>query len=149
MISLALSTLLLTAAAADGAPALDRSDEGMYMLVHRNGQLVETHINKLQLDGDQWNFYKRLESGGWESVTCEDACKLKISTADEVAQFTKDTTLVGSQMACVHDSSFAFCRSNTPDGGRSYHMLAFVTGQVIPVSFVRIDPQSMKPASAP
>ena len=147
MISLILAAIL-TASAAEPT-TLDAHDQGLYMLVHRDGHLVKNQINKLQLDGTQWNLYKRQPDGSWESVTCEEACLLKESTPDEIGSFTAGTEIFGADLACVHDTAFAFCRETKQDKTRAYYLVAFVNGGSVPIKYARLNPETLEPESAP
>lgn len=119
------------------------------MLVHRDGHLVKDHIDKLQLDGTQWNVYKRHPDGSWESVTCEEACLLKESTQEEIMSFTAGTEIFGFNLACVHDSAFAFCREAKEDKTRAYYLVAFVNGSSIPIKYARLNAETLEPEGAP
>ena len=147
MNSLALAIFLAASGAA--TPTLDSQDEGLYMLVHQDGHLIRDHIDKLQLDGTQWNIYNRLPDGTWKSVTCEKACLLTPSTPQEIRAFTSGTSLSGASLACVHDTAFAFCRETRTDSSRSYYLVAFVNGMSVPIKYVRLNADTLEPSGAP
>jgi hypothetical protein len=133
--------------ASGSALALDKADEGIYALVHRDGHITQKIARLSQPDG-HWRLEDRKPDGSWEDVTCEDACALAVTTPDQVAKFLQGTALDGIAMECVHDQAFAFCRSGNT-GVRSYYMLAFSGEAIIPLKWVRLNPDTLEPAGAP
>jgi hypothetical protein len=146
MKTIAVLAMLLTAAG--NAFALDKADEGVYALVHRDGQITQK-IARLSHSDGRWRLEDRKPDGSWEDVTCESACTLEETSQAHVTGFLHATSLDGLAMECVHDQAFAFCRSGTAPASRAYHMLAFVDGRVIPLKWVRVDPNTLGPVGAP
>ena len=142
-----LFLVILAMFASGRALALDKADEGVYALVHRDGH-VTTKIARLSQPDGRWRLEDRKPDGSWEDVTCEEACALEETTPDQVEKFLQGTALDGLSLRCVHDQAFAFCRGGG-SGTRSYYMLAFSGGQVIPLKWVRLDPNTLEPAGAP
>ena len=139
--------LFISLLACGNAFALDKTDEGVYALLHRDGHITNKIARLSQPDG-RWRLEDRKPDGTWEDVTCEDACALVETTPEQVGQFLRGTALDGLSMECVHDQAFAFCRSGSTDV-RSYYMLAFSGGAVIPLKWVRLNPDTLEPAGAP
>ena len=142
---LLLALLLLTSGSAS---ALDKSDEGVFALVHKDGRVTQKIARFSQVSG-RWHLEDRLPDGKWEDVTCEDACSLQETTPQQVEQFLRGTALEGGTLDCVHDQAFAFCRADTPHGNREYYMLAFSDGMVIPLKWVRLNASTLEPVGAP
>ena len=145
-----IAVLASLLAIAGNAFALDRADEGVYALVHQNGQITQK-IARLGHSDGRWRLEDRKTDGSWEDITCEDACALVETSPEQVEQFVRNTPLDGQDMECVHDQAFAFCRSGsgTKSNGRKYYLLVFSDGKVIPLKWVRLDPATLKPVGAP
>ena len=144
-IRLLLPMLILLAS--PSTSALEKSDEGVYALVHKDGHVTKKIAKLSQSDG-RWHLEDLRPDGSWQDVTCGNACALVETTSDQVEVFLRGTTLEGTALECVHDQAFAFCNSTSADP-RSYFMLAFSGGEVIPLEWVRLDPQTLEPSSAP
>ena len=146
MKKIAVIATLLTFAGSSSA--LDKADEGVFALVHQNGQITQK-IARLSHSGERWRIEERKPDGTWQDVTCESACVLEETSQEQVVKFLAGTSLEGRKMECVHDQAFAFCRSGEDPASRAYHMLAFVNDSVIPLKWVRIDETKLPPVSAP
>ncbi|MDR0673166.1 MAG: hypothetical protein LBF93_05825 [Zoogloeaceae bacterium] len=144
VLSLAFTFLLL---ASGSVFALDKADEGVYALVHKDGHVTKKIARLGQQDG-RWRIEDRKPDGSWEDVTCEEGCALIETTPAQVTRFLEGTALQGTTMQCVHNPAFAFCRVERA-GRRSYYMLAFSGGAVIPLKWVRLDAETLEPAGAP
>lgn len=144
ILSLAFALLLL---ASGSAFALDRADEGVYALVHKDGHVTKKIARLGQQDG-RWRLEDRKPDGSWEDVTCGKACALMETTPEQVTRFLDGTALQGTAMQCLHNQAFAFCRVESA-GRRRYYMLAFAGGAVIPLEWVRLDAETLAPAGAP
>lgn len=138
--------LVISILISGNAFALDKADEGVYALVHRDGHITNKIARLSQPDG-RWRLEERKPDGTWEDVTCEDACALVETTPEQVSQFLRGTALEALAMECVHDQAFAFCRSGNT-GVRSYYMLAFSGEAVIPLKWVRLNPGTLTAAGA-
>lgn len=143
-----IAVLAILLAVAGNCSALDKADEGVFALVHQNGQVTKK-IARLSHSGERWRIEDRKPDGSWEDVTCESACVLEETSQEQVTKFLAGTPLEGLSMECVHDQAFAFCRSGEEPVSRAYHMLAFVNGSVIPLNWVRLDPKTLVPVGAP
>ncbi|MFC3816464.1 hypothetical protein [Lysobacter sp. GCM10012299] len=143
-----IGVLAVLLALAGNAFALDKADEGVFALVHNDGHITQK-IARLSHSDGRWHLAERNADGVWEDVTCEDACALVDTPPQQVAQFLHGTSLDGQSMECVHDQAFAFCssRAGADAGSRTYYMLAFADGKVIPLKWVRLDPATLKPVA--
>ncbi|MGY0653094.1 hypothetical protein ACW7GZ_14795 [Luteimonas sp. A537] len=137
-------SLIVLSLATSPVLALDPLDQGVFALVSNKGT-VTNKVARLSLVEGQWHVEDRRSDGTWQDVTCGRDCALRVSTSAEVKEFTKDTYLVDTTLACVHNMAFAFCS----DASVTYHMLAFSEGQVIPLSWVRLKTDPLPPADAP
>jgi hypothetical protein len=143
-----IAVLVFILLVSGNALALDKGDEGVFALVHKDGQVTRKIARLSQSDG-RWHLEDRKPDGSWEHVTCEDSCALVETLPEQVSQFLRGTSLDGQAMECVHDQAFAFCRSGVAADARAYHMLAFADGTVIPLKWVRLDASTLEPVGAP
>lgn len=135
-----LLALFVLMAASNAAWALTVEDQGVFALVDNQGAITTKVARVTFLDG-QWHLEDRLPDGSWQDVSCGAGCTLRIATASEIADLVKDTVLSGKPLRCVMNEAFAFCS----EAGASYHMLAFSGGQVIPLTWIRLDPDTLEP----
>ena len=63
--------------------AFDISNTGEYAVVHVDGHLTDKVFRVLQKDG-RWAVEDKKAEGSWEDVTCEDECKLVVSSPQQV-----------------------------------------------------------------
>lgn len=122
--------------------ALDRSAEGTYAVVHRDGHTTGMLFRSVR-GAARWRIESRQRDGRWRDVTCQAGCELRDTEAAQAARWIAESGLQGSGQ-CVHDEAFAFCLVD-----RRPYVLARVTGRAIAMKLQRVDPVTFAPVPTP
>ncbi len=130
--------LWISLAMAPAAYAFDDVNAGIYAVVHKDGHTTEKVFRVVRKDSG-WSIEDKLESGEWKEVTCDGACILQVSTADEIEYLMGAGLSDGMTGECLHNMYFGFCATVYDDKPeRSYVMVANADGRIVPMRLKRI-----------
>jgi hypothetical protein len=137
MIAFVLSSLV-----GASAYAIDESDLGIYVVVHRDGSLT-TKSFRLAKGDKSWKVEDRRPDGSWVDVTCTGDCVLGVSGLDDIKRFFPGTALDEIVPTCVHNVAFAFCRYSLVKDAkfRGYIFVALTEQKPISLRLARVVPK--------
>ena len=102
----------------------DASDESIYGLVRRDGELTERRV-RLVRGTERWQLLDQADDGRWVDVTCADHCLLMVSSPDEVQRILRNKAMSDESARCMHNTAFAICRiTNRGTSARRYLLVA-------------------------
>eukprot|EP01136_Pigoraptor_vietnamica_P041627 Opistho-1_new@14808 len=124
------------------AVALDASDTGSYAIIDVDGKVTDK-VFRVLLNGTQWRLESRKPDGGWEDVSCQGDCQLRVSSEQDLRRIFSVVELPTPTPACVHNKAFAFCRYTAPTalaGTPSHALFAIVNPRPIQIRLSRLTP---------
>jgi len=142
MRSLCLSAFILSWLVGASAYAIDDSDVGIYVVVHRDGTLTTKSFRLVKGDKN-WKVEDRRPDGSWVDVTCTGNCVLGVSGPDDIKRFFLSTALAEIVPTCVHNTAFAFCRYSLVKDPkfRGYIFVALTEQKPISLRLARVAPK--------
>jgi hypothetical protein len=117
---------------------LSASDAGVYVIVGKDGKLVDTFY-RLTLTNGAWRAEGREGQGTWKNISCDQGCEYKTSTSLQADAYLPPQMKQGFTMACIQNMAQAFCKytnkSNSAQSG--YVVMALVTSPPTPIPVQR------------
>ncbi|MBA6421059.1 MULTISPECIES: hypothetical protein [Pseudomonas] len=108
----------------DSSLTFDASDESIYGLVRRDGELSERRI-RLVGGAERWQLLDQTDDGRWVDVTCTEHCLLAVASPDEVQRILRNKAMSDESARCMHNIAFAICRiTNRGTSARRYLLVA-------------------------
>lgn len=120
-------------------------DEFTFAIEKKGGEHTRDFVSRLRQDRGEWIVEHRKEGRIWRDVTCEEKCRLAVSTEAQIADLRRRARVGVRSFRCLQDVAFALCKTQTRNGVEYFLIGGLEGSKPWPVRLVKLDPTTFSP----